>query len=228
MFPSRTSRGTYVVLPTDLAKSDRVDILVEDEGKGDEKAEDGVTLGAEGVGENLESVGDNQGCECNVVRGIEQEDEGDDGVGGGCAPGDGVTGGADSLEGEKEQHPSARTEEENPSPDAFDERGGGDGPRQIPNLEDTVDEELCSRTGDANGLEHFVEIVGDETVSGPLRKPSESDNDCQTLTVTGGLDQGHPTNGGSDSLVEIDGGFDFLELVLDEWIPFIAVGVVVS
>ena len=93
--------GTYVVLPADLVKSNGVNILVEDEGEGDEKAEDGVTLGAKGVGKNLESVGHNQGCECNVVRGVEQEDEGDDGVGGRLAPGDGVTGGADSLEGEE-------------------------------------------------------------------------------------------------------------------------------
>ena len=114
-------RGTYIVLPTDLAKGDGVDILVEDKGEGDEKTENGVTLGAEGVGENLESVGDDQGRECNVVRGVEQEDEGDDGVCGGLAPGDGITGGADSLEGEEEQHPSARTEEEDSSPDAFNE-----------------------------------------------------------------------------------------------------------
>lgn len=149
-------------------------------------------------------------------------------MGGGLAPGDGVTGGADSLEGEEEQHPSARTEEEDPSSDAFDERGGGDSPCQVPNLEDAVDEELGSRTGNTDGFEHFVEVVGDEAVSGPLREPSESDDDRQTLTVTGGLDQGHPTNGSSDSLIEIDGGLDFFELVLDERILFITVGMIVS
>ena len=95
-------RGAHVVSPANLTKSDRVDVLVEDEGEGDDKVEDGVALGTEGVGENLESVGHNQGGEGNVVRSVEQEDEGNDGVSGGIALGDGVTSRTDGLEGKEE------------------------------------------------------------------------------------------------------------------------------
>ena len=209
-------------------KSDGVHVLVKDEGEGDDEAEDGVTLRTDGVGENLESVGHNQGREGDVVRGIEQEDEGNDGVSSRSALGDSVTGGADSLEGEEEQHANARGDKKDPSPNTFDERGGSDSPCKIPNLEDTVDEELGSCIGDTNGLEYFVEVVGDETISGPLREPSDSDDNRQAFAVTGGLDQGHPTNGGTNSPVEIDGGPDFFVLVLNERILLIAISVIVG
>jgi len=43
-------RETYVVFPAKLVKSDRVDVLVKDEGEVDENAEDGKPLGTYGVG----------------------------------------------------------------------------------------------------------------------------------------------------------------------------------
>ena len=147
---------------------------------------------------------------------------------GGIALGDGVTSRADSLEDKEEQHANTRGDKKDPSSDPFDEEGSSNSPRQIPNLEDTIDEELDGCIGDTDSLEHFGEVVRDETITGPLGKPSDGENDRQTLTITGGPDQGRPTNGCSNSPVEIDCGLDFFVLVLNEGVLFVTVGVVVS
>lgn len=170
------SSNTYIVPPANLLKGDRIDVLVKNEGEVDENAKDGETLGTDGVGENLESIGYNQGCEGDVVGGVEQEDEGNNGMSSGLAFGDVVTGRADSLKDEKEQHAGARGDEKDSSSYAFDKRGCGDSPCQVPDLEYTIDKELGSRVGNTNGLEDFVEVVGDEAVSRPRSEPSESDD----------------------------------------------------
>jgi len=45
-----------IVFPPDIAKSDGIDVLIEDEGEGNDEAEEGEALGTEGIWENLESV----------------------------------------------------------------------------------------------------------------------------------------------------------------------------
>ena len=192
---------THVILPTDPTKSDGVDILIEDDGEGDDKAEDGEALGTKVVGEDLEGIRYNQGGEGNGVRSGEQEDEGNDCMSGGFVPGDRVTSRTDGLEDEEKQHADARGHKKDPPPDAFNERSGTNSPSEAPDLEDTIDEELDGRVGNSNGLEHFIEVVRDETIAGPLGEPTEGDDYRQTFTVPRGLDQGHPTNGRSDSRV---------------------------
>ena len=54
---------THVVLPADGVQCNRVNVLVEDEGKGDGEVEDDETLGTDVEGENLDGVGHNQGGE---------------------------------------------------------------------------------------------------------------------------------------------------------------------
>jgi len=72
------------------------------------------------VRENLQSVRHNQGRKGEIVRSVEQEDEGDDGMSSGIVQGDGIASSADGLKDEEDQHPSARRDEEDPSSDTFD------------------------------------------------------------------------------------------------------------
>ena len=72
------------------------------------------------VGENLESVWRNQGREGEIVRSVEQEDEGDDGMSSGNVQGDGVASSANGLKDEEDQHPNARGDEKDSSSDMFD------------------------------------------------------------------------------------------------------------
>lgn len=64
---------THVVLPAQLAERDGVDVLIEDEGQRDGEVEDGKALGAERVGQNFDSVADNEGREGDVVSSVEQD-----------------------------------------------------------------------------------------------------------------------------------------------------------
>ena len=57
-----------VVLPGDVVERDRVDVLVEDEGEGDGEVEDVETLGTERVGQDLNSVGNNERGEGQTAR----------------------------------------------------------------------------------------------------------------------------------------------------------------
>lgn len=66
----RTVICTYVVAPAHVLKGDRVDVLVEDEGKRDGKVEDVETLGTQCVGQNFNGVRDDDGCEGNAARRI--------------------------------------------------------------------------------------------------------------------------------------------------------------
>ncbi len=52
--------GAYVVFPGDGIEGDRVDILVEDEGKGDGEVENRESFGTERVRQDLDSVGDDE------------------------------------------------------------------------------------------------------------------------------------------------------------------------
>lgn len=58
--------NTYVVLPADGVKSDGVDVLIEDEGEGDRKVENGETLGTQCERKNLDGVRDNERGECET------------------------------------------------------------------------------------------------------------------------------------------------------------------
>lgn len=55
--------ATYIIFPGQMLKGDRVDILVEDEGEGNGKVEDGETLSAKLVGQDLNSVRYDEGRE---------------------------------------------------------------------------------------------------------------------------------------------------------------------
>lgn len=52
-----------IVLPANIVKGDGIDVLVEDERKGDGEVEDGEALGTNGEGQDLNGIGDDKGRE---------------------------------------------------------------------------------------------------------------------------------------------------------------------
>jgi hypothetical protein len=48
---------------------------------------------------------------------------------------------------------------------------------------------LSSRVGNLNGVEDLVEVVGDETVAGPLREEGNTNNGNHTSPVAGSGEQ---------------------------------------
>jgi hypothetical protein len=163
-----------------------------------------------------------------LVGGIEQEDEGNDRVGSPFASGVCVDGGASSLEGEEDYHTDARTDEQYSAADPLTEERGSESPSQVPNLKDTVDEQLNGSVSNANSVEDSVEVVRDETIARPLGEESDSDDDAHAPTVATGSEEGLPANLSSDFTIEVNGGLDFFVLVLDQRIFGVAIGVIVG
>ena len=56
------------------------------------------------------------------------------------------------------------------------------------------DEQLDGSIGDTDSLEDGVQVVRDETVSGPLREPGDGKDDPQALAVPGSGKDRLPAN----------------------------------
>lgn len=95
-------------------------------------------------------------------------------------------------------------------------------------MKTTVDTELSGGVGDTDGVEDLGEVVGDETVTGPLREEGNGDDDPHAASVTGGGEQAAVTDVSGNGAIELDGGLDLLVLVKDERVLVVAVRVVVT
>ena len=129
-----------------------------------------------------------------LVESVEEEDERDDSVGGVWRLVDGVLRRADRLDGEADGHAYAGREEEEATTPALDLERGEDSPAQVPNGQDTGDEQLDVRVGDADRVEDLAKVVRDETVARPLREPSNGDDDAHPPAVAGSLDERKPAD----------------------------------
>ena len=97
-----------IVLPPNIFEGDGVNVLVEDEGEGDDEVEYVEALGTDWVRQDFDGVGDDERGKGNIVETVVEEDEGNDRVSGSFVSVKGVLGGADSLEQEHNEHAGSR------------------------------------------------------------------------------------------------------------------------
>jgi len=97
-----------IVLPTDLSQGNGVNVLIEDQTERNDKVETVESLGTDMVGENFDSVGNDERSEGDIVESVIEEDECDDGVSSCLVLVDGVLGGTDCLEEEHDKHSCSR------------------------------------------------------------------------------------------------------------------------
>lgn len=145
---------------------------------------------------------------------IVQEDECNNSMGGTLALVIGEHRGTGCLQREEEQHATARRQEQEAATEALDEERRHHRDSQIPDLKDSVNKELDGRIRDANRVEDFVEIVGYETVAGPLREKCKGDDDPQALAVARLDPERFPSHVRGHGLVEMDSRLDLLEFIL--------------
>ncbi len=125
----------------------------------------------------------------------------------------------------EDDHANARRHEQGATTDAVNQEGRAGGNDEVHYLEETIDKKLRRGVGDVNGVEDLVQVIRNKTVPGPLGEEGDGDDDPDTLSVAGLGEEGLPTNVRGDRAVEVDGGLDFLELVLNERvIPKILLG----
>ena len=168
------------------------------------------------IRQDFERVRDNERSECNVIRGVKEEDEGYDRMSSRSSPMLSILGEADCLRGVEQGHQSGRKQEEEPTTQTLDHEGGGHRPSQVPNLQNTIDGELCACTGDTDLVEDLTQVIRDETVTRPLREEGDGDDDVHTLAISRSSDERLPADIVSNRTVELDCGLDFLEFILHE------------
>ena len=180
------------------------------------------------VRKNFDSVRNDEGGEGKIVRAVEQKDKCDDSMGGALVSCVSVDGGASGLQCEKNDHADNGGHEEDTTANLVNKGRGEESPEQIPDLEDTVNQELYGGVHNANGNENLIKVVRNETVAGPLGEEGEGNNDPHAAPISRCGEEVLPPNGRGNLTVKLDGGFYFLELVLDKGILFVAIGVVIG
>lgn len=120
------------------------------------------------------------------------------------------------MKDKEDKHAGEGGQEEDTTTNSVDQEGSTESPEQVPNLEDTVDKELHVGVGNTDGIEDTVEVVGNETIAGPLGEESEGDDDPETLQVASLGEDGLPANVSGDGAIKFNGCLDFLKLVLDQ------------
>jgi hypothetical protein len=95
-----------VVLPSNVVQGDGVDVGVEKESEIDHGEHIAHTLGTNAIGENLDSVSDQETRPSDVVEGVIQEDHGDDSTSVGLDLGGIITFGANGPNNEADHHAS--------------------------------------------------------------------------------------------------------------------------
>lgn len=215
-----------VVLPSNVVERNWVDVVVEEEGQVDKEEHDGHTTGTDLEWENLDSVTDKETRPGQVVAGIVEEDEGDDGVTGGLGSVLGSVLGGDCPWNEHGKHTTGGGKEERTTAGTIDGESHGTGDKHVPDVENTVNDELGVGVGDTNLVENGVDVVGNQRVTGPLGEQTGEDANGHTMTVTLGGPELRDTLG--ELGLEGNGLLNLLEFVLDELVLAVAVSVVLG
>jgi len=109
----------------------------------------------------------------------------------------------------------------------FDAHGSSDGNDEVPDGNDTVDQSLVAGARDANTVKDLVQVVGNETVSRPLREDTNANNDPQAAKVTRGTEEVEPGSAFGLSF-ELNGFLDFVEFEVDERVILFSSSVVLG
>lgn len=121
---------------------------------------------------------------------------------------------ANGLGGPENDHADSAGQEQRTTTNALDEETSCNCDRKIPDLQNTVNEELSRRVRDANRVEDLVKVVGNKTVARPLREESNGNNDSDTPAVTWSREERLPANVSSDSAIEVKSCLNLLKFVL--------------
>lgn len=214
-----------VVLPLEGIEGDGVGVLVEDDSTHDGEVHDSETLGTDEEGQDLDGVGDEEWSVGDSVETVEDEDEREEGTTSSSVGSLLVSSGHSSNNSVGDKHTTGGNDEEWATTNPLDGHGSGDGNDEVVDGEDTVDERLVVRGRDTNSVKNLVEVVRDETVSGPLGEYTDTDDDPHAAAVTWGAEQIDPRNAGSLRL-ESESLLDFVVLESNKWVIKVTTSVV--
>lgn len=94
-----------------------------------------------------------------------------------------VNGGASGPDAEADGHSRGGDQEQGSTSDSVAHQGAKDGGTVVVDVEDTVNQGLGFRVGDSDTDENLGEVVGNQTVTGPLGEEGDGDDDQHSPLV---------------------------------------------
>lgn len=184
-------------------------------------------LSTEMEGQDLESVGNEETRETNVVEDTEDPDEDKLGISraGVGSVGVLVDGTSDGPADESTDHTEDGGQEEGTTTELVDGESGSDGDDQIEDGLAGGDTKLLVLVGDTGTLVDGVHVVGEKSVTGVLGNDTEGDNDGQPPAVALGAEEVEVAGSTVGILLQADGGLDLSELKLDSGVVRVATAV---
>ena len=91
-------------------------------------------------------------------------------------------------------------------------------------MQEPINEKLCGRIRDPDGLEYLIEIVRNETVPRPLREKCQCDDNAHSPAVTRTGDERFPAHSRGNFAVKLECCSHLFKLMLDERVISIILG----
>lgn len=129
---------------------------------------------------------------------------------------------------EGKEHANSRDEQNRATSETINVEGDEEVDEQRHGLGTAVDAQLVHGGSDADTVKNELEVVGDNTVAGPLTEDSEGNNEHETTAVTASSEEVHPLGVGVGLLVHGHGSANLVVLNLDDLVIDITLGVVLG
>jgi hypothetical protein len=194
--------------------------LVEEQGSGDAEVEPHESFGTQAIRQDLGGVGGHD-TGLDVVEDAIEKDGDDEASSEAVCGGYIISSRDDGEDVEDNEGAYGRDEIDGPTTKLVDEESKEKVFAKRQGLHTTIDAELCLGISHAYIIHDIFQIVGNQTVTRPLREEANSSNDANPLSVTRSLEKVRPS-GFATFFVERDGRFDFSIFELDELVIFVS------
>lgn len=185
--------ATVNLIVTDLPSGEgqRVQVVVQEEGDLNGNVQDHETLSTERVGENLNTIANEETRPAGGVEDTVEPDKENHGVVGSRSLVLFIETASESPEDEDKEHATSSKQEGEATVKAFDKHSTSNRDNHIENGLSGGDDEAVLLACQSGVLVEDSRVVGDNTVSRPLREDTKREENNQAVSVALGLEEVH-------------------------------------
>lgn len=180
---SENKHVKQVVFPANSLKCDWIDENVEENGQSRGNPHHRKPTGAQVVLPDLDRVRCHQGSESQGEAAIHEKEERNNSSPNHRRSSLGKSCRKCSNQNIRDEHAGCGREKEKTAADSIDVERAGHSAHKVPDLQEAIDESLLGGGCDADGVEHWWQIVPCDILAGPLVKDSQEDGDKCPLSV---------------------------------------------
>lgn len=182
-----------VVPPANVLEGDRVEVVEAGDGGLDQEVLGADELGPDVVAHALDRVAGEDAVPGRGVKGVEDEDEGDDRRAGVSDPVLDVQGAADGPRQEtRDEHPAEGRQHHGPAAEPVNHVGAPKGPTHVPHGQAPVDDALGAGVRDADAVEDHHQVVPDDGLARGLARDRTRHHDPGAVPVARGAHEVEP------------------------------------